>query len=302
MKKIGFLTISKKDIIVVLGLIACVLLIIAAVKLDRYNDYRNAVKNLEDGKYEEAFRSFRAMKDYKDSEQKAQEAKQAILKNAKVGDTVYFGSYKMSKDGDSYKNEDIAWTVLETADGKALLISNRILDYTCWAKHETTSAPVTYEDSALRNFLNKTFFADAFSEEEQRRILSTVVSADRESHQDRFRDEVAPDQFIPENDTVDKVFILSMTEANRYFESDRERGNTTYTSYVKHVNVETEPKLMHTTSDMECGSWWLRTRITAKSGDYYHTWVNETGRIERSYSGNHGIRPVIRILTDGLED
>ncbi|MCR5689552.1 MAG: DUF6273 domain-containing protein, partial [Clostridiales bacterium] len=66
---------------------------------------------------------------------------------------------------------------------------------------------------SLRKWLNGTFFDAAFSSEEQNSIISSTVTADKNPSYSTS----------PGNNTTDKVFLLSITEVNKYFSSDSAR-------------------------------------------------------------------------------
>lgn len=109
------------------------------------------------------------------------------------------------------------WLVLAKEGNKVLVISKYALD--C-QPYNTSFTSVTWETCSLRKWLNGTFINNAFSAEEQAMIPTVTVSADKN-----------PDYSTdPGNATQDKVFLLSITEANQYFTSDEARkcGTTEY--------------------------------------------------------------------------
>ena len=125
----------------------------------------------------------------------------ASYENVQVGDTISFGSYRQNS---SLFKEPIEWRVLDVKDGKALLVSKYALD--CQPYNEKP-AGVTWETCTLRKWLNSTFINSAFTLNEQEKIVTTTVTAD-----------VNPDHNAnPGKDTQDKVFLLSINEANKYF-------------------------------------------------------------------------------------
>ena len=129
--------------------------------------------------------------------------------------TVTFGTYK---------DEAIEWYVLDYEDGKNLLISKKILDYQQIYDPGEEEYPndMTWENTTIRTWLNEDFINSAFSEEEKAKIETTLV----ENHENnRFGTPAG-------NDTEDKVFLLSIDEAEQYFESDNERVAVA-TKYVK---------------------------------------------------------------------
>lgn len=119
---------------------------------------------------------------------------------------INFGSYPQN----GSKKEPIEWRVLDVSGDEALLVSLRALD--CRQYHHRI-ADVTWENSDLRKWLNEDFLKIAFSEEEQQRIkLSEVVNDDNP----RFGTPGG-------NITRDRVFCLSLAEADRFFKDNSER-------------------------------------------------------------------------------
>ena len=127
--------------------------------------------------------------------------------SVKVGDYVRFGSFPQNK---KRVKEPIEWLVLEVNDNEALLVSRYALQ--CLPYHHKRES-MTWEDCDLRKWLNNDFLNKAFTAEEQRRIrLSEVVNDDNPEFGARGG-----------NITRDRVFCLSLTEAERYFRNDAER-------------------------------------------------------------------------------
>ena len=126
-----------------------------------------------------------------------------------VGDTLFLGSYEQDNRTENGK-EAIEWKVLKVENGKALVVSYYALDVKLY--HET-QADVTWENCTLRTWLNNDFYNAAFTAEEQTKILTTTV--------------VNADNLVcgtdAGNDTSDRIFLLSISEAERYFASDEAR-------------------------------------------------------------------------------
>lgn len=124
-----------------------------------------------------------------------------------VGDYVKFGNYPQNSES---AKEPIEWLVLEVNEKEALLISRYGFDCKLY-HHERVS--MTWEQCDLRKWLNQDFLKVAFTEEEQRRIkLSEVVNDDNREYSTRGG-----------INTHDRVFCLSLAEAERYFKNDGER-------------------------------------------------------------------------------
>lgn len=143
-----------------------------------------------------------------DGAAKINEVKQK-LSATEVGSTVFFGSYEQDNVASNGK-EAIEWIVLAKEGNRALLISRFALD--C-QQYNTSWTSVTWETCSLRKWLNGTFISNAFSSDEQNMIQTTTVTADKNPSYSTS----------PGNDTTDKVFLLSITEVNKYFSSDSTR-------------------------------------------------------------------------------
>ena len=158
-------------------------------------------------------------------------AARASASDIQIGDYVNFGSYE--QDGRANGEEPIEWQVLDVQDDKVLLISRYGLR--CKPYNDVRDR-VTWETSSIRSWLNNGFVEDAFSLAEQETIISSVVTTDKNPNFDTD----------PGNDTLDKVFLLSFSEADRYFTSDEERQ----CAATPMANVEGGGNVR---------GWWLRT-------------------------------------------
>ncbi len=129
--------------------------------------------------------------------------------NFEVGDTVDFGDYHGA----------VEWLVLDKQDGKVLLISKYCLDAKPYnEKYE----PVTWETCTLRQWLNGDFINETFSGAEKTLICDTYL-------QNPDNPKWGADGG---NDTTDKVFLLSIDEAEKYFANDEAR-KAKATDYAK---------------------------------------------------------------------
>ena len=181
-------------------------------------NYNIALTLYNDGQYTEAISIFQALNGYKDSEALIVKCKADTLKNPKVGDTIYWGTYEQDNDTSNGK-EDIEWLVLAIDGNKALVISKYALD--C-QEYNAYRADITWKKCSLRTWMNGPFLNNAFSADEQAKILSAAVLADENP-------KYSTD---PGNATTDKMFLLSITEAEKYFTTDASR-KCTPTAYAK---------------------------------------------------------------------
>lgn len=155
---------------------------------------------------------------------------------ANIGDKITLGSYPQAK----YTEEcaPIEWTVIDVADGKALLLSDKILEMvrfnekyqdTCWAC------------SLLRAWMNGEFYEKAFNDEEKAQIVATkIVTPDNEARGTKGGD-----------DTEDKVFALSIEELEKYFPNAADRRAAA-------TGRATEEGI-YTYDETGYSIWWLRS-------------------------------------------
>lgn len=155
----------------------------------------------------------------------------------KVGNTVTFGHYEQDNNLDNGK-EPVDWIVLEVKDGQALLISQYCLDARAY---NTDFVRMTWSKCTLRAWLNSTFMQEAFSAEEQAKIVPVTIVNSKNPHYGTPGGE----------DTTDSIFLLSLAEAYQYFPDKIGRVGmpTAYAvaqgAYVNETNGRTW--------------WWLRT-------------------------------------------
>lgn len=181
--------------------------------------------------------------------------------------TIEFGRYPQAS-----KNENalIEWLVLKNDGSKALLISKYALD--C-QQYNTSRTNVTWETCTLRKWLNGAFISNAFSHEEQAMILSTTTeSADTEESAD----------------TKDRVFLLSIAEAEKYFGSDstRQCQGTVY-CYAQGA---------YKARNGNCW-WWLRSLSSPHSFNFdnrYAFYVFSHGKVSREGSSADYDRIAVR--------
>lgn len=164
------------------------------------------------------------------------------------GSIYTFGSYEQDYD---FTNgpEPIQWKVLDVQDGKALLLSQDALIRLQYHPRETGA---TWKDCTLRQWLNDDFYHTAFSEEELERVCFTHnVNDDNPTYGTDGGE-----------DTDDHVFLLSLSEAEKYFTSDEER-QCEFSAAVN-IIVDQDPGIQKDVipTDDPYGygrRWWLRT-------------------------------------------
>ncbi len=248
------------------------------------NKYGRAIKYIDSGDYKAAYMLLDGLS-YRDSAEKLKSAKQAQIKNAKVGDIVYFGTYEQDNDTSNGK-ENIEWLVLAKEKNRVLVISDKALDRQPYNSSYTEE--VTWENCSLRKWLNGTFLNKAFSTEEQAQIQNTTVSADNNPQYSTN----------PGNATTDKVFLLSINEVEKYFNSDEAR-KCAPTAYAKAQGASTSDTFKTPSGAATCW-WWLRSPGDDQSSAayvYFGGDVFELGNYV--FSGLNAVRPAMWITIDG---
>lgn len=236
----------------------------------------------------------------------------------KKNDYIWFGSYEQDNDL-SNGSEPIKWQVLSVNSTEAVLLCTDIIDIVPFS-YDNSSSSMIWETSFIRDWLNKDFYESAFSEEEISCIKSIVIK--------NTPNPVDGLQYNPkENNTEDKVYLLSFDELEEYglceriilkdFESYEERYDSLMYDNLEARNKDIKRKCVvseyvlnkmsyidiyadHTTENRQSYPWFLRSKGL---GDKMVGGIESNGSISftgfNGYAG-FGIRPVIRInLSNG---
>lgn len=244
--------------------------------------YNAAVALMKNGKYKEAIAAFETMGEYKDSTEKADacylasmgEKNYNLWKNTEIGDNFTFGNY----------HGETEWLVLDKQGTQLLVISKNAVD--CKPYNEE-DVDITWENCSLRRWLNNDFINEAFDTEEQKMIVTTKISTSDDSEYGTKGG----------NDTEDKIFLLSIEEAEKYFTTDEQRickeGNFAY-------------KQSNSGSEHTYAIWYLRT--PAIEQNYVDIIYKDGSIITDGLAGfckiNHlyiGVRPAMWIDLSAVE-
>ena len=268
---------KAKKVFIAIASVACVcavfLILLKTVIIPQYK-LNKATQLIDSGNYKAAYMLLDGLS-YRDSAEKLKSAKQAQIKNAKVGDIVYFGAYEQDNDTSNGK-EDIEWLVLAKEKNRVLVISDKALDY---QKYNSSYTSVTWETCTLRKWLNNDFINAAFTAEERAKIPTVTVSADKNPEYDTD----------PGNATKDRVFLLSIVETEKYFTSGDAGIRCIPTEYAISKGASNSNGYTY---------WQLRSpgenRLSA-------AWACEFGAIgEGSYvAREYAVRPAMWITIDG---
>lgn len=174
------------------------------------------------------------------------EAKQ---KNSKVGDEIDFGTQN---------GQRIWWKVLRIQDRMAFIISSYNI---CNMPYHQPGGDITWENCTLRKWLNNDFLSGYFTPAEQSKILPCILNNDNNLQYN------TPGG-VP---TTDKVFLLSINEANTLFANNRARANGSW--------------------------WWLRSPGYDPN---YAAYVSALGKVDTDGRGvcDGGVRPALWLNLD----
>lgn len=194
--------------------------------------------------------------------------------NVKVGSVIKFGNYPQNRRD---KKEPIEWRVLAVKvtvkGGKALLISQYALD--CKRYNENIYEEPSWKKCILRKWLNNDFMNSAFSNTEQSLILLSEVTADKDPRYNTNQG----------YDTDDKIFLLSVKEAEQYFKNDEDRKCAPTKFAVNNGAYQKEGQCW----------WWLRSlgrNSRLASFVYSDGSVHFGGHV---YDVNFSVRPALWI-------
>ena len=166
----------------------------------------------------------------------------------KTGDIIPFGKY--------------TWRVLQTNADSALIITENIVELRGY--HTDHHIDMTWEQCELRQYLNSKIYG-MFTDSEQNRIMQTSV---KNASNEAYGTDGG-------NDTVDKIFLLSVEEAEKYFKDDADR-----VAYYEN----------------EASYWWLRSPGRVKN---IAVRVNRQGAIydRGNFTNYHsvGVRPALLV-------
>ena len=250
---------AKKILAVVISVLVCIVAVLVIIKVAIPNSNYNKAKALLDaGQYEEAVAAFEALNGYKDSAEQIKAAEDAkaeaeiearylyavsciqssqyidamttlteiegykdssdliasilpdyykqLWSGPNVGDIICFGTYEQD-DNESNGAEDIEWLVLAKDGEKILVISRHAID----CRQFNKSGRANWESSDIRKWLNNDFIASALNINDRSLIVTTVtMTEDNEDSSSILTSE-------------DQVFLLSLSEAEEFFESNKAR-------------------------------------------------------------------------------
>jgi len=210
---------------------------------------------------------------YEDADELRHSLSLELMKNASVGDIVYWGQYEQDNDFLNGR-EALAWRVVAQEGDVLTLISLCGID--C-IPYENAYLPVKWAGSTLREWLNKNFYPGAFSDTEKELI-----------RQRRNTDAANPVYGTQGGvDTNDWAYVPSIDEVLAWFADDADRVAQS-TAYAKAWGANYRE---------ESCWWWLRSpgddayrkAIVHNDGSIYYSGYTVT------LSSTATVRPVINI-------
>ena len=215
-------------------------------KGDRDSEYSQALTYRKNGEYEQALEIFQELSDYKDSKKLYVVTFKEMVRKLKPGKSFKFGNF--------YENE-LEWNIVDKNNESALLLCK----YSFKDKYDGNADSTSWSSCDLRKTLNKSFYEEAFNNEQKSLIM-----------------EVQTDQTLgSKKDNTDKVFCLGQRDMDKY-------------SFIL-IN-----SILSNNED-----FWLRTTINDpldanQSKGYSYCYYY--GRVKLSYQNNvKDVRPAIRV-------
>ena len=152
-----------------------------------------------------------------------------------TGDIIEFGGYN--------------WIVLDVQGDRALIITEEIIGQRAYHIRDTWDI-LTWESSDIRRYLNDDFY-NRFTEQERRRIAETKVIND--NYNPWFGEHGG-------NDTVDKIFLLSLDELVSYFGDSGQLANKNHpdNEWWGFHDQYSDDRIAYNASCVLRG-WWLRS-------------------------------------------
>lgn len=165
------------------------------------------------------------------------------MQDYKIGEVIVFGEYK--------------WIVLDVVDGKALLITQDIVEQ---HPYHNAFGNVTWAESQLRHYLNDEFY-DRFSSDDKKRIVEVTNTTPNNNW-------YGADGGM---DTVDKIFLLILEDVVcKYFGDSSKLLYNPSEKQRYWFQRKDENNIKRRARYRDCGWWWwLRTPGRANNRAVY---------------------------------
>ncbi|MAT43993.1 MAG: hypothetical protein CL609_16795 [Anaerolineaceae bacterium] len=167
-----------------------------------------------------------------------------------IGNIIDFGDYK--------------WKIMDIQEDKILILTDKIIEQ---RDYHDKKVEITWEYSEIRSFLNNEFF-ERFNTSDKKRILSTLNKNAGNPWYASFGG----------NDTVDKVFLLSLDEVVRSYFGDSSRLLDNPKKNQRYWFERKDENNIKRRAQFMDSSWWWWTRTPGKNNKV-STYIHGDGNI-----------------------
>jgi len=178
------------------------------------------------------------------------------------------------------------WRVLDIYDGKALIITENIIEVRTF--HNKIDF-ISWETSDMRQYLNSAFLQN-FTSVESQKIAETQIKN--------------PNNLwfgsVGGNDTDDKVFLLSLEEADSLFGNSEDYWNRRYEDWFRtgYSNAYDSDRLATYGNGDKAWGWWLRSPGQKNVGTAYIDYNGSVSVFGRMAIGEYSPGGRVRIPKD----
>ena len=167
-----------------------------------------------------------------------------------IGNIIDFGDYE--------------WKIMDIQEDKILILTDKIIEQ---RDYHDKKEEITWEYSEIRSFLNNEFF-ERFNTSDKKRILSTLNKNAGNPWYASFGG----------NDTVDKVFLLSLVEVVRSYFGDSSRLLDNPKQNQRYWFERKDENNIKRRAQFMDSSWWWWTRTLGKN-NRVSTYIHGDGNI-----------------------
>jgi hypothetical protein len=167
-----------------------------------------------------------------------------------IGNIIVFGEYE--------------WKTLDIKDDKILILTDNIIEQ---RDYHDKKEEITWEHSEIRNFLNNEFL-ERFNPSDKKRILTTLNKNANNPWYASFGG----------NDTVDKVFLLSLDEIVRLYFGDSSRLLDNPKKNQRYWFERKDENNIKRRAQFMDSPWWWWTRTPGKNNKVT-TYIHGDGNI-----------------------
>lgn len=201
------------------------------------------------------------------------------FENLKIDEHVKFGKYWQGE-SESEGKTPIEWIVASNCAKEVLLISLFCIDRKKFDENNTPN----WKDSTIRKWLNGDFFNEAFNDDEKEFIVESEILNNNLLVED-----------VKEK-TLDKVFLLSVEEIIKYFNTNESRMAAA-TKYAITHNAYRDSNYKTKEGNPTC-YWWTRSignhfSHSHVAGINYFGYIGASGNLPNA--NNFAIRPALWI-------